>query len=93
MSYMWYSSEKSFTIEKEQIKNSLDAMDSQTPLIVFDDENGYRLAEYDLSLMSDQAVNIKYISLGSHANNDRLFLFMDKDSFCVFRRHGFIYSV
>ena len=52
-----------YSDDKEQIKNSLDAMDSQTPLIVFDDENGYRLAEYDLSLMSDQAVNIKYISL------------------------------
>ncbi|TMP53896.1 voltage-gated chloride channel, partial [Pseudoalteromonas sp. S1610] len=30
---------------------------------VFDEENGYRLDEYDLSLMSDKAVNIMYISL------------------------------
>ena len=52
-----------YSDDKQQIKNTLDAMDSQTPLIVFDEENGYRLAEYDLSLMSDQATNLSYISL------------------------------
>jgi len=52
-----------YSDDKEQIKNTLDAMDSQTPLIVFDEENGYRLAEYDLTLMSDQTININYISL------------------------------
>ena len=38
-------------------------MDSQTPLIVYDEENGYRLAEYDLTLMSGENININYISL------------------------------
>ncbi|KAA1151184.1 chloride channel protein [Pseudoalteromonas sp. FUC4] len=52
-----------YSDDKEQIKNTLDAMDSQTPLIVFDEENGYRLAEYDLTLMSNETININYISL------------------------------
>ncbi|WP_201796572.1 hypothetical protein, partial [Tenacibaculum discolor] len=34
-----------YSDDKEQIKTSLDALDSQTPLIVHDAENGYRLAE------------------------------------------------
>ncbi|MCP4058270.1 MAG: chloride channel protein, partial [Pseudoalteromonas sp.] len=52
-----------YSDDKEQIKNTLDAMDSQTPLIVYDEENGYRLAEYDLTLMSGENININYISL------------------------------
>lgn len=52
-----------YSDDKEQIKSTLDAVNSQTPLIVYDDENGYRLAEYDLSLMSDQSINIKYVEL------------------------------
>jgi hypothetical protein len=52
-----------YSDDKVQIKSTLDAMDSQTPLIVFDEENGYRLAEYDLTLMSNETININYISL------------------------------
>lgn len=52
-----------YSDDKEQIKSSLDAVNSQTPLIVYDEENGYRLAEYDLSLMSDQNISINYINL------------------------------
>ncbi len=52
-----------YSADKEQIKTSLDAVSSQTPLIVYDTENGYRLAEYDLSLMSEQNISINYINL------------------------------
>ncbi|MGO3300594.1 MAG: chloride channel protein, partial [Pseudoalteromonas sp.] len=52
-----------YSNDKEQIKSTLDAVNSQTPLIVYDEDNGYQLAEYDLSLMSDQSINIKYVSL------------------------------
>ncbi|MFX3799839.1 hypothetical protein ACJBSC_11155, partial [Streptococcus suis] len=52
-----------YSDDKQQIENTLNAVDSQTPLIVYDAENGYRLAEYDLSLMSDQNIAINYISL------------------------------
>ena len=52
-----------YSDDKEQIESTLNAVDSQTPLIVYDPENGYRLAEYDLSLMSDQNISINYISL------------------------------
>ncbi|MBE0378006.1 MULTISPECIES: chloride channel protein [Pseudoalteromonas] len=52
-----------YSDDKQQIESTLNAVDSQTPLIVYDAENGYRLAEYDLSLMSDQNIAINYISL------------------------------
>ncbi|WP_440055327.1 chloride channel protein [Pseudoalteromonas sp. T1lg65] len=52
-----------YSDDKEQIKESLAAVDSQTPLIVYDDENGYRLAEYDLNLVSEGSVSVSYIPL------------------------------
>ncbi|WP_091982521.1 chloride channel protein [Pseudoalteromonas denitrificans] len=56
-----------YSDDKDQINETLNTVTSdtqnQTPLIVFDDDNGYRLAEYDLSLMSDNALPIHYIEL------------------------------
>lgn len=56
-----------YSNDKNQINATLNAVTSdpenQTPLIVFDEENGYRLAEYDLSLMSDNAIPIQYVEL------------------------------
>ena len=56
-----------YSDDKDQINATLNAVtsepDNQTPLIVFDEDNGYRLAEYDLSLMSDNTIPINYIEL------------------------------
>ncbi|KAF7788981.1 hypothetical protein PRUB_a2098 [Pseudoalteromonas rubra] len=52
-----------YSDDKDQIKETLSAIDSQTPLIVYDEEHGYRLAEYDLSLISEQSMTITYIEL------------------------------
>ena len=77
-----------YSDDKQQIKESLDALDSQTPLIVHDEENGYRLAEYDLSLMSDQESNIKYVSLAGLSSQatlaDAFDLLKDKRSGAVY---------
>ena len=77
-----------YSDDKQQIKESLDALDSQTPLIVHDEENGYRLAEYDLSLMSDQNSNIKYVSLAGLSSQatlaDAFDLLKDKRSGAVY---------
>jgi hypothetical protein len=56
-----------YSDDKVQINATLNAVTSDpenhTPLIVFDEENGYRLAEYDLSLMSDNTIPIHYIAM------------------------------
>lgn len=52
-----------YSDDKEQIKETLAAVDSQTPLIVFDEQQGYRLAEYDLNLVSEGSVSVSYIEL------------------------------
>lgn len=52
-----------YSSDKEQISQTLNAVDAQTPLIVHDDENGYRLAEYDLTLTAEQTVGIRYVPL------------------------------
>ena len=52
-----------YSDDKSLIAESLDAADAQTPLIVFDDENGYRLAEYDLNLTAEESVSIRYIEM------------------------------
>lgn len=52
-----------YSDDKEQIRESLANLDGQTPLIVYDQEQGYRLAEYDLNLMSDENINIRYVEL------------------------------
>lgn len=77
-----------YSDDKEQIKESLSAVNSHTPLIVFDEQNGYRLAEYDLSLMSDDSMNISYIpmqGLSSQATmSDAFDLLNDKRSGAVY---------
>ncbi|MBD1580815.1 chloride channel protein [Pseudoalteromonas sp. S16_S37] len=77
-----------YSDDKEQIKETLAAVNSQTPLIVYDEENGYRLAEYDLSLMSDQNVGISYIplqGLSSQATlSDAFDILKDKRSGAVY---------
>lgn len=77
-----------YSDDKEQIKESLSAVNSHTPLIVFDQQNGYRLAEYDLSLMSDDSMNISYIpmqGLSSQATmSDAFDLLNDKRSGAVY---------
>ena len=52
-----------YSDDKQQIADTLNAVDSQTPLIVFDEEHGYRLAEYDLSLTAEETVSILYVPL------------------------------
>ncbi|GEK08203.1 chloride channel protein [Pseudoalteromonas sp. J010] len=52
-----------YSDDKEQIKETLSAVDSQTPLIVYDEQSGYRLAEYDLNLISQESVSVSYIEL------------------------------
>ncbi|AXQ97076.1 MULTISPECIES: chloride channel protein [Pseudoalteromonas] len=52
-----------YSDDKEQIKETLSAVDSQTPLIVYDEQSGYRLAEYDLNLISEGSVSVSYIEL------------------------------
>ncbi|TMN42165.1 chloride channel protein [Pseudoalteromonas sp. S2755] len=52
-----------YSDDKEQIKETLSAVDSQTPLIVYDEHSGYRLAEYDLNLISEGSVSVSYIEL------------------------------
>ncbi|MEJ6475126.1 chloride channel protein [Pseudoalteromonas piscicida] len=52
-----------YSDDKEQIKETLSAVDSQTPLIVYDELSGYRLAEYDLNLISEESVSVSYIEL------------------------------
>ncbi|ALO43225.1 chloride channel protein [Pseudoalteromonas phenolica] len=77
-----------YSDDKEQIKESLSVVNSHTPLIVFDEQNGYRLAEYDLSLMSDDSMNISYIpmhGLSSQATmSDAFDLLNDKRSGAVY---------
>jgi H+/Cl- antiporter ClcA len=77
-----------YTNDKVQIKKTLDAVNSQTPLIVYDEEHGYRLAEYDLNLMSDQNMNISYISLQGLSSQATL-----SDAFDVLKdkRSGAVY--
>ncbi|MBQ4813573.1 voltage-gated chloride channel [Pseudoalteromonas luteoviolacea] len=52
-----------YSNDKQQIKDTLSAVESQTPLIVYDEESGYQLAEYDLTLVSDDSATIKYVPL------------------------------
>ncbi|OHU89104.1 MULTISPECIES: chloride channel protein [Pseudoalteromonas] len=77
-----------YSDDKEQIKDTLAAVNSQTPLIVYDEQNGYRLAEYDLSLMSDQSMSISYIplqGLSSQATlSDAFDILKDKRSGAVY---------
>lgn len=77
-----------YSDDKAQIKESLDALESHTPLIVYDEQNGYRLAEYDLSLMSDDSMAISYIpleGLSSQATlSDAFDLLNDKRSGAVY---------
>lgn len=77
-----------YSNDKDQIKESLSAVNSHTPLIVFDEQSGYRLAEYDLSLMSDDSMNISYIpmqGLSSQATmSDAFDLLNDKRSGAVY---------
>lgn len=77
-----------YSDDKEQIKKTLDAVNSQTPLIVYDEEHGYRLAEYDLNLMSDQSMNISYIPLQGLSSQATL-----SDAFDVLKdkRSGAVY--
>ncbi|MBQ4848621.1 chloride channel protein [Pseudoalteromonas sp. MMG012] len=77
-----------YSDDKDQIKETLGAVNSQTPLIVFDEENGYRLAEYDLNLMSDQNMNISYIPLQGLSSQATL-----SDAFDVLKdkRSGAVY--
>ncbi|KAF7772218.1 hypothetical protein PCIT_a2245 [Pseudoalteromonas citrea] len=77
-----------YSDDKEQIKETLDAVNSQTPLIVYDEEHGYRLAEYDLNLMSDQSMNISYIPLQGLSSQATL-----SDAFDVLKdkRSGAVY--
>ncbi|MCG7570235.1 chloride channel protein [Pseudoalteromonas sp. CNC9-20] len=74
--------------DKEQIKESLDNLDGQTPLIVYDEENGYRLAEYDLNLMSEENINIRYVTLEGVSSQATL-----SDAFDVLKdkRSGAVY--
>ena len=77
-----------YSSDKSQIKDSLSAVNNHTPLIVFDEQNGYRLAEYDLSLMSDDSMSISYIpmqGLSSQATmSDAFNLLNDKRSGAVY---------
>lgn len=77
-----------YSNDKQDIKDTLSAVNSQTPLIVYDEENGYRLAEYDLNLMSDQNMNISYIPLQGLSSQATL-----SDAFDVLKdkRSGAVY--
>ncbi|CCQ09466.1 Chloride channel protein EriC [Pseudoalteromonas luteoviolacea B = ATCC 29581] len=77
-----------YSDDKEQIKDTLSAVNSQTPLIVFDEVNGYRLAEYDLSLTGEGSVSISYIPLAGLSNQATL-----ADAFDILKdkRSGAVY--
>ena len=77
-----------YSDDKSLIAESLDAADAQTPLIVFDDENGYRLAEYDLNLTAEESVAIRYIEMQGVTSQATL-----GDAFEILRdnRSGVIY--
>ncbi|MCF6456878.1 chloride channel protein [Pseudoalteromonas sp. MMG024] len=77
-----------YSDDKSLIAESLDAADAQTPLIVFDDENGYRLAEYDLNLTAEESVSIRYVEMQGVTSQATL-----GDAFEILRdnRSGVIY--
>lgn len=77
-----------YSDDKEQIAESLNAVDAQTPLIVYDDENGYRLAEYDLTLTAEQSVTIRYVAMQGISSQSTL-----GDAFEVLKdkRSGVVY--
>jgi len=77
-----------YSDDKALIAESLDAADAQTPLIVFDQENGYRLAEYDLNLTAEESVKIRYIEMQGVSSQSTL-----GDAFEILRdnRSGVIY--
>ncbi|WMN59133.1 chloride channel protein [Pseudoalteromonas xiamenensis] len=77
-----------YSDDKEQIKDTLGAVNSQTPLIVYDEQNGYRLAEYDLSLTGEGSVSISYIPLQGLSNQATL-----ADAFDILKdkRSGAVY--
>lgn len=77
-----------YSDDKALIAESLDAADAQTPLIVFDEENGYRLAEYDLNLTAEESVTIRYIEMQGVSSQATL-----GDAFEILRdnRSGVIY--
>ena len=77
-----------YSDDKTLIAESLDAADAQTPLIVFDQENGYRLAEYDLNLTAEESVKIRYIEMQGVSSQSTL-----GDAFEILRdnRSGVIY--
>ncbi|MFY8352027.1 chloride channel protein [Pseudoalteromonas sp. SSM20] len=77
-----------YSDDKSLIAESLDAADAQTPLIVFDEENGYRLAEYDLNLTAEESVTIRYIEMQGVSSQATL-----GDAFEILRdnRSGVIY--
>ncbi len=77
-----------YSDDKEQIKDTLGAVNSQTPLIVYDELNGYRLAEYDLSLTGEGSVSISYIPLQGLSNQATL-----ADAFDILKdkRSGAVY--
>ena len=77
-----------YSDDKALIAESLDAADAQTPLIVFDEDNGYRLAEYDLNLTQEESVSIRYIEMQGVSSQATL-----GDAFEILRdnRSGVIY--
>lgn len=77
-----------YSDDKSLIAESLDAADAQTPLIVFDEDNGYRLAEYDLNLTAEESVTIRYIEMQGVSSQATL-----GDAFEILRdnRSGVIY--
>jgi H+/Cl- antiporter ClcA len=77
-----------YSDDKTLIAESLDAADAQTPLIVFDEDKGYRLAEYDLTLTAEQSVSIRYIEMQAVTSQATL-----GDAFEILRdnRSGVIY--
>ncbi|WP_052141030.1 chloride channel protein [Pseudoalteromonas piratica] len=77
-----------YSDDKALIAESLDAADAQTPLIVFDQDNGYRLAEYDLNLTAEESVKIRYIEMQGVSSQSTL-----GDAFEILRdnRSGVIY--
>ena len=77
-----------YSDDKTLIAESLDAADAQTPLIVFDEEKGYRLAEYDLTLTAEESVSIRYIEMQAVTSQSTL-----GDAFEILRdnRSGVIY--
>lgn len=77
-----------YSDDKTLIAESLNAADAQTPLIVFDDENGYRLAEYDLNLTAEESVSIRYVEMQGISSQATL-----GDAFEILRdnRSGVVY--